>query len=248
MRTSMIAILIGGLLLAPGARAADDDAKAIITKAIKAQGGEEAQAKYKAGQTKAKGKVEILGGIDFTQESAFMLPDKLKETVEMEVMGQKLRVVSIINGSKVSIDANGMEVPISDAIKQTLKDAIHSLKVSRLTTLLKDKDIELSSLGEVKVNDKPALGVRVASKGHKDISLFFDKDTGLLAKVERRTVDPQTGNEITEERIITEYAKTDGVPTPKKVLINHDGAKHMELEILETKRLEKLDDSEFAKP
>jgi hypothetical protein len=248
MRTYVIATLLGGLLLAPGARAADDDVKAIITKAIKAHGGEEAYTKYKAGQTKAKGKVEILGGIEFTQESAFMLPDKMKEIVEMEIMGQKLRVVSLINGSKVSIEANGMEVPISDPIQQALKDAIYSLKVSRLGELLKDKGIELSSVGEVKVNDKPALGVRVASKGHKDISLFFDKATGLLAKVERRTVDPQTGNEITEERIITEYTKTDGVPTPKKAVINHDGAKHMEFEILETKRLEKLDDSEFAKP
>ena len=53
---------------------------------------------------------------------------------------------------------------------------------------------------------------------------------------------------VYEERIVTEYGKTDGVPTPKKVLINHDGNKFMELEVLETKQLEKLDDSEFAKP
>ena len=32
-----------------------------------------------------------------------------------------------------------------------------------------------------------AVGVRVASKGQKDVSLYFNKETGLLAKVERRT-------------------------------------------------------------
>ena len=247
MRTYLIASLVGGLLLTAGARA-EDEAKAVIAKAIKAHGGEEALTKFQAGQTRAKGKIELLGGLEFTQQSSFMLPDKLKETVDMEVMGQQVRVVSIVNGTKLSIEANGQEVPVEDKVKDMLKDAGYAMKVSRLVPLVKEKGFELAPLGEVKVNDKPAVGVRVSSKGEKDISLFFDKKTGLLAKVEHRTVDPMSGNEITEERIITEYTKTDGVPTPKKVTVNHDGNKYMEVEILETKRLEKLEDSEFAKP
>ena len=247
MRTYLIASLVGGLLLTAGARA-EDEAKAVIAKAIKAHGGEEALTKFQAGQTRAKGKIELLGGLEFTQQSSFMLPDKLKETVDMEVMGQQVRVVSIVNGTKLSIEANGQEVPVEDKVKDMLKDAGYAMKVSRLVPLVKEKGFELAPLGEVKVNDKPAVGVRVSSKGEKDISLFFDKETGLLAKVERRAVDPMAGNEITEERIITEYTKTDGVPTAKKVTVNHDGSKFMELEILETKRVEKLEDSEFAKP
>jgi hypothetical protein len=247
MRTYLIGSLVGALLLTAGARA-EDEAKAVIAKAIKAHGGEEAQTKFQAGQTKAKGKIELLGGLEFTQETSFMLPDKFKETVDMEVMGQKLHVVSVVNGTKLFIDANGQEVPIEDKLKDVLKDAMYAMRVGRLVPLVKEKGFELASLGEVKVGDKPAVGVRVSSKGQKDISLFFDKETGLLAKVEHRTVDPMSGNEITEERIITEYTKTDGVPTPKKVTVNHDGNKFMELEILETKRLEKLEDSEFAKP
>ncbi|HKI36859.1 MAG TPA: hypothetical protein VKA46_33715 [Gemmataceae bacterium] len=247
MRTYLLASLVGVSLLTAAARA-EDDTKAILTRAIKAHGGEEARDKFKAGQTKAKGKIEILGGLEFTQEASFMLPDKFKEIVEMEVMGQKLRVVTAFNGSKGFIEANGKEVPVDDKIKDALKDAIYAMKVGQLSSLLKEKGFELSALGEVKVDGKPAVGVRVASKGHKDISLFFNKETGLLAKMEHRTVDPMSGMEITEERIVTEYGKTDGVPTPKRVLVNHDGNKYMEVEILETKRLEKLDDSEFAKP
>ena len=54
MRRTLLPLLSAGLLLAPaaGARAADDDPKAIIAKAIKAEGGEEALTKYKATQTK----------------------------------------------------------------------------------------------------------------------------------------------------------------------------------------------------
>jgi hypothetical protein len=39
-------------------------------------------------------------------------------------------------------------------------------------------------LGDVKVGDKPALGIGVSHKNHKDVSLFFDKETGLPAKSE----------------------------------------------------------------
>jgi hypothetical protein len=247
MRTCLFASLVGVLLLTAGARA-QEDAKAIIVKAIKAHGGEEATSKYLASQTRAKGKIELLGGLEFTQESSFMLPNKFKEAVEMEVMGQKVRVISVFNGDKITIEANGQEVPVDDKMKEMIKGTTYAMKVGRLVPLIKEKEFELSAIGEVKVDGKAAVGVRVAHKGEKDISLYFNKETGLLAKVEHRTVDPMTGNEITEERIITEYTKTDGVPTPKKVVVNHDGNKFMEAEILETKRLEKLDDSEFTKP
>ena len=247
MRTYLTAALVGVLVLAAGARA-DDDSKAIIAKAIKAHGGEEVKSKFKAGQTKAKGKIEILGGLDFTQESSFMLPDKFKEAVDMEVMGQKVHVVTVYDGTKLQIEANGQAVPVEDKIKDVIKNTPYVMKVSQMVPLLKDKDFELSNLGEVKVDGKPAVGVLVKSKGKNDVSLFFNKETGLLTKVEHRTVDPMTGNEITEERIITEYGKTDDVPTPKKLVINHDGNKFMEVEVIETKQLEKIDESEFAKP
>lgn len=113
---------------------------------------------------------------------------------------------------------------------------------------LTDKGYELSSLGEVQVNGQPAVGVRVSHKGSRDVSLYFDKKTGLVAKVERRAVDPMTGQEVTEERIIKEYQDKDGMKAAKKVLINRDGKKYMELDISEIKYLDKVDDSEFKEP
>jgi hypothetical protein len=251
MRTALTPSLLGALLLAacPGARADDDQTKAILAKAIKAHGGEEALTKYKAGQVKAKGKIEILGGLEFTQESSFMLPDKFKETVEMQAMGTKVRVVSGCNGSKLFIEVNGKELPVDDKIKEHLKGAAYVMKVGELVPLVKEKGFELSPLGEIKVQDRPAVGVRVSSKGHSDVSLYFDQDTGLLAKMEYRTVDQMSGKEITEERILLEYEKAaNEMPMPKRALIKHDGENFMEVEVLETKLYEKLDDSEFAKP
>jgi hypothetical protein len=238
-------------LLAPaaGARAADDDPKAVIVKAIKAHGGEEALTKYQAGQSSNKGKIDVpgLGEVEFAQQLAYMIPDKLKDEMELTVGGQKIRVVTIANGDKISIEANGTAVDVNDQIKDSLKDARHMLRVGRLVALVKEKGHELSAVGEVKVEGKPAVGVRVSTKGEKDINLYFDKESGLLVKIEHRTIAPGTANEITEERIILEYRKdANGIPLPKKVLLNHDGKKFLEAEV-DGQLLEKLGDDVFKK-
>lgn len=122
------------------------------------------------------------------------------------------------------------------------------MKVARMTALIKDKGFDLSLTGEIKVGDKPALGVRVSAKGQKDITLYFDKTTGLLAKLEHRVAEGGTGNEVTEERIVVEYKKNDaGIPLPKKLVIKHDGKDFLVADVAEAKMLEKLDDSYFTK-
>ena len=95
---------------------------------------------------------------------------------------------------------------------------------------------------------RPAVGIRVAAPGHKDVSLYFDKQTGLLVKITRQALDAQTGQEVSEERIIQEYQDVNGLKTAKKVLINRDGKKFLEAEVTDVQFLEKVDDSTFAKP
>ncbi|OWK47168.1 hypothetical protein [Fimbriiglobus ruber] len=214
MSRVVVALLASIVVLIPGTlRAADDDAKAIIEKAIKAHGGEEALTKYQAGRFKNKGKVAVpgAGDLEFTQEVAYMLPDKFRESLELTVAGNKVNVVTIVNGEEFTLEANGNKIPTDENLTKLLKNAQQTLKMSRLVPLIRDKKYELSVFGEAKVEDKPVVGVRVTAKGMSDVTLFFDKKTNLLAKVEHRTIDIQTKNEITEERIILEYQKDKGV-------------------------------------
>lgn len=237
------------LAAAPGLRAADDDPKAILTRAIKAHGGEEFLTNHPAARSTNKGKINVpgLGEAEFTQDVQYMLPDKLKDNLELSIAGQKITIVTLMNGDKLSVEAAGKPVEITDAVKSAMKDAIRMVKVARLVPLVKDKEYELSLFGEAKVEDKPAVGVRVSAKGQKDLTLFFDKETGLLVKLEHRTAEPGTGNEVNEERIVREYAKDqDGIPVPKKVIVKHDGKTFVEAEA-EVTYLEKIDDSEFRK-
>ena len=56
----------------------------------------------------------------------------------------------------------------------------------------------LAALGESKVGDRPALGVRISVKGRKDLRFFFDKESGLLVKSEH-ILDDGNGKESRDE-------------------------------------------------
>ena len=244
-----VAVLVA---FAPVARAADDDPKEIVAKAIKAHGGEEYLSKHPAVQATEKGKINIpgVGEADMSQESAYMLPDKFKHTIEFEAMNLKIRFVAISNGDKVSVDAtvNGQAADLGTNLKEAYKTVPVVIRISHLTPLLKDKSYELSLIGEDKVDDKKVIGVRVSKKSQKDVNVYFDKETGLLTKMEYQTIDASTGKDLNEERIVKEYMKNkDGIMVPKKTVIKQDGKVFAETETVEMKFLESLEDSEFKK-
>jgi hypothetical protein len=237
------------LVLLPASARAADDPKELIARAIKAHGGEDALGKYRAGQMSAKGKLVFpnLGDVEYVGQASYQLPDKFKEAAEVTIGGQTIRIVTIVNGGTITIQANGETMTATDEIKEGMKDAVHMIKVSRLVTLVRDKGYELSLVDEVKVEGKPAVGVRVSAKGVSDVTLYFDKATNCLAKVEYQIRDPMTGTKSTEERIFLDYRKDpNGLLVPKKMLVKRDGKKYLEAET-DVKILEKLDEAEFKK-
>jgi hypothetical protein len=240
-------LILGALILPADVGRADDGTPALIDKAIKAHGGTEKLTEKKATQAKSKGTLELGGGIEFTQEVSIQ-GGKFKEAMQLQVAGKQVNVTTVFDGTKGWLKVNDDEAKELDGkTLDEIKEAAYAARVGRLV-FLKDKSIELSPLGEVQVNDRPAVGVKVTSKGHRDLNVFFDKATGLLAKAERRVVDLMNGTEVTEERIVKEYQDVGGMKVAKRVLVNRDGKKFMEIEVVEAKLLDNLDDSEFAKP
>jgi hypothetical protein len=235
------------LLVGAGWASAQDEAKAILDKAIKAHGGADKLNKAKGQTAKAKGKMEVLGGLEFTQESAIQYPDKMREVVHLTVNGMNIDVTTVYNGEQGWINSMGQTMPLEGAILEAVKDAMDTMALSRLA-FAGSKELRLSLLGESKVNDKPVLGVKVSREGHKDVNMYFDKGTGLLTKFEHRIKDAQSGQEVAEERIILEYQDVDGMKVAKKVTVNRDDKKYMEADILEVKLSDKVDSSLFEKP
>src|SRR2546421_12480764 len=115
------AALVFLVCFAPKATA-QDEIQAIINKAVKAHGGAEKLNKLKCVQTKSKGKLELLGGVDFTQEVSAKYSGKFKEVLEMEIMGNKVKVITAFDGTKGWISANGMLMDTDDKILEELKE------------------------------------------------------------------------------------------------------------------------------
>src|SRR4051794_25965905 len=108
MARLLFGLLAVALLNLPTALRAEDGPKDILAKAIKAHGGEEYLTKHIASKNKNKGKITLpgVGEAEFTQETASMLPDKFRESMELTIGGNTIKVVTVMNGDKISIDAN----------------------------------------------------------------------------------------------------------------------------------------------
>lgn len=238
---------IGLLWLSAGRAGAQDNPQTIIDRALKAYGGEANLTKFKARQNKTKGTLYLTTDISFTQEVAYQAPSQIKEVMQVEVNGKKSVIVTLLNGDKGSIFIDGQPKEVNDKILAELKEAAHVARVSRFVGL-KDSTYELSPLPEVKVENKPALGVKVSAKGFRDIHLYFDKDSGLLVKSERKTLDVTTDQLVTEESYFSDFKEIDGMKTPTRVMVQRSGKKFMEAQATDIKHLERLDDEVFAKP
>jgi hypothetical protein len=242
------ALSLVSLVALRGPATAQEDAKATVEKAIKAHGGEEKLNKYPASQIKAKGNMNTMGAdIEFTVEAASQLPDKMHNEIKLEVMGQALTVIQVYDGKQGWVSVMGQVTELEGDQLDEMKEQMFSDYLDNLVPLLKDKSLKLEVIGDEKVDGKPAAGVKVSAKGHKDTKMYFDKETGLLVKSERRALDDAM-QEVNAETFYRDYKDVSGVKQPMKVLVKHDGKKYMDVEVTEVKLLEKLDDSLFKKP
>jgi hypothetical protein len=242
MRRTVSVLLAGLVLVSYAGLARAQDAKAIVDKAIKAMGGEEKLAKYKATTTKEKGTYYGMGaGLPYTADYAIELPYRTR----MEVAGYFTSVFDKDKGwMKMGNDTTEMS-------KEQVAQRQEEQYCSWLTTLLplKDKNITLTMLGESKVGDRPAVGIKASSKGHRDVKIYFDKENGRPLKSEFMVQDEtQGGKEVNQEAFYESYKEVNGVQVPMKMKIQREGKLFVEGEVLEVKLAEKLPDSLFAKP
>lgn len=230
---------------------ADDEAKLreVVDRAIKAHGGIDNLTKLQASTSKQKGKFHGLGAaLDYTSEVSTQLPDRLRIEVHSKAGDQEFTFIQVINGNKGWRKLGDMTDEMG---KEELAEASEEMNAATISHLvcLKNKEYKLSPLGEVKVGDRPAIGVRVERKGHRDVSLFFDKDKSLLLKVETRGKDVmQGGQEYASMSLYGDYKMVEGIMVAHKITIERDGKPYVDGESIEEKVAEKLDDSVFEKP
>jgi len=246
---SILGLLSLGMFLIP--LHADEEAQLqeVITRAIQAHGGTEVLTKYKAVTSKEKGKFHGLSqALEFTSETSMQLPDRVRTEVRSKVGNEEFVLIQVVNGEKGWVKIGDRTATMNQEMLAEAKEQLNYATISHLV-YLKNKDYKLSPLGEVKVGSRPAVGIRVEHKGYRDVNLFFDKDKGLLLKIETRGKDlAQGGQEYTATILYDDYKKVEGMMVPHKITIEHNGKPYVEGEVVEVKIAEKLDESVFAKP
>jgi hypothetical protein len=225
----------------------DNDAKTVLDKAIKAIGGEARLNKVKAIAWKARGKSFNDGNAYvFTNETTVQGLDQLRMEYEEEIDGNLIKGVTVLNGKK-GWRKNGDNFSKLEGDRlANQKRNLYLLVVPITLVPLKGKAFQIEPAGEVKVGDKPAIGLKVTGPDGKDFNLFFDKKSSLPVKLEVR-MGPQ-GREFTQETTFGAYKEFDGIKKATKIERRRDGQKVLEQEITEFKVLDKLAPETFAEP
>jgi hypothetical protein len=115
---------------------------------------------------------------------------------------------------------------------------------------LRNEATELSLIDEIKVGDKPAVGVLVKSKGHRDVKLYFDKANGLLVKREHRPFDNGIGigDGCKEEVFFSDFQEKHGIKHYTRIIVLHDGKTTLDARVAEIELLQNIAAKVFAKP
>jgi outer membrane lipoprotein-sorting protein len=249
--------VVGLLLSAAVPVQADDQAEGLklVDAAIKAAGGADKLARLDTMSFKAKGSATEGGDkkVEFTAEASVKGNDRFRLQLEMTINGNTETGVVVVNGDKGWFKGKDKE---EEAPKETLaliKEEFRALRMAQMLTPLKAKGVKLSALGESKINDRAAMGLKAVQENHPDLDIYFDKETHLPVKCEL-IVKEKRGDEereMTTTWFFSDAKAVNGVKHPMKATLHVDdkGKKvAIEMELSEVKAGAKLEDNVFEKP
>jgi hypothetical protein len=217
MRALMLAPLaLVPLLPAVPAAAQENAARAIIDKAIRAQGGLDTLVKAGAGFRKLKGEFKS-DNYRFLGESYSDDGNRLKITLRGTDSAGEVRSLVMV-GSKGWSSFNGSVFEFDDKQQKRMRRASYADKVAGLTALVREQGFTLTTLGDNTVAESAVVGVKVQYAGMPDMSLYFDKTTGLLVKTDYSVLDADIDQEVMQEVYYSKFDLLDPAAESLQVL------------------------------
>jgi hypothetical protein len=222
------------------------ETKTLLEKAIKAAGGRAKVDQLKNLTWKGKFSIEENGQqIAVSLDGSLQGWDRQRLELEVNVNGRTENALLVINGKKGwmkdrnTVSEIGKEVAIFTQV-------VFAVRGPQLLTGLKDKSFRLSHLGEIKVGDQQAVGLRISRKDTPDLNVFFSKKTYLPLKADTRITEPQ-GKEIDMEILFGDSKDFDGLKHFTKLTFKADG-KVVTMELSDLRPDAQLEGNIFNKP
>lgn len=235
-------VLFSAVLISNSVAFAQQDAQESIKKAIEAHGGKEGLIKAQQYKRTSSGTIFFGQAQKFTDELIVSLPTKIKLDIKLDTMENLLMCMEEEKGWSI---VSGFPIDLSKEKIIELKDECYFLQVVNLVPLL-GPTAKLVSLGVSKLGNTSVMGVKASIAGGPEVSLFFDKETNLLTKAERK--GKQSGVEILKGVQYSDYQTFGAAKFASKETHFLGGNKFVENKNISYTILDKVDASLFQKP
>lgn len=235
-------------LVPVAARAADAETQAVIDKAVREAGGAEKLAKLKAATFTAKGVITFPGAeVATTREDSLRLPGRWRRALKFDseaVKGEMFITVAPDVGWR---RFGGPAEELSAPELAVLREEAHAFWLATLLPLSdKDAGLTVAMLPETRADSAPAFGLKVSKAGQPDVSMYFDKKSGLLVKLAYKGRD--VGKPVPKEYTFSDHKDFDGLKLPTKQADFMDGKKNGSWQDISYRFPEKIDDATFGRP
>jgi hypothetical protein len=230
------------------APAGEQDAKAVIDRAVAALGGAAKLGAAKAVVWKTKGKMHRNDADnEFSSKVTAQGVDHFRQDFEGEFDGNPVKGVTVLAGDKAWRKFGEETRKLEDDALASQKRNVYLQVVPEMPLLLKGEGFKVETGEEEKVGGKPAAVLKVTGPDGKEFQLFYDKESGLPVKM-TATVAGRQGNEFAQETTFGNYKDFDGIKRATKIVTKRNGTKFLDAELTEFKVLDKVDPKTFAEP
>ena len=246
MRTTGRLFLAVAVAAFAGAAARGQEARETIDRAVRAVGGSSKLDKLKVMTYTARGTIASpAGDVAATREVMAQWPDLYRSTFGLILGDVKQQVTIALQGDRGwrAVGAQADDLGLEET--QVVRIDVY---VAWLTTLrpLTDGSATLAAIPGATVNGRATVGVKATNRGRPDVSLYFDKETGLLVKAAFST--REAGVQIQKESVFADHKDFGGVKLPTRQTDFQNGKKAAEWTVTGYQFPDKIDRAKFAKP
>jgi hypothetical protein len=216
--------------------------------AVRAHGGKEKLSQLDTLLTGTKATIR-LGSDSATVESETWLsyPSRMKRVSRYKLRGEDHTEVIVLNGDRGWVIRDKEKRECNKREIEYLRFGLYTQHILTLHPLLEDPRFTLTPLGKRTINGRWCVGIKVSAKGQKDVRLYFDITTGLLAKVECPGLTAEM-KEVLCENFVVRFRTISGARFPLERRTVEGGGRRMDVLYVKVRFLKKIDEAVFAKP